>query len=254
MFARRNPYLDNQNGIIRRYAREKAGWDIHLEKTRQTIAKRALDSKPGTAVVLGSGWLLDVPLELLMKRFRTVCLVDIAHPPQLLHKYRNEKKLRFLSRDLTGGTAALAKQWLSTWKHRATPPDISSLQVLVPDIGISPDDVDFCASVNTLSQLDNQFIDALGPAEFLTQTIKQTIRSTIQQAHLEILPAHRSILVTDYRENYCDKNGKICSVNELLDIDTAGRTITDRWQWKFDTHNTYHPDYDVFLDVLAVVL
>ena len=58
-------YLADQYEIIHRYHREQGGWDSHLKNCREYITKKGTKHNVKEITILGSGWLLDVPLELL---------------------------------------------------------------------------------------------------------------------------------------------------------------------------------------------
>ena len=77
-------FTGDQNGIIDRYFKEKEGWRSHLEKSKQYIIN-FIEDKSGTLAVFGSGWLLDLPIEELSRKFNTIYLVDIIQPPQIKH-------------------------------------------------------------------------------------------------------------------------------------------------------------------------
>jgi len=96
-------FLSDQEGIMTRYLKEKENWDEHLEKSREYILKSVGNKKLSTISILGSGWLLDVPLEELTIQFQKVILVDIFHPPQILHKVRNMPRVKTMEMDITGG-------------------------------------------------------------------------------------------------------------------------------------------------------
>ena len=65
---RRAGYLKDQTGIRRRYEREQEPWQQHIDNTRRFIvesARKAANHK--SVAVLGSGWLLDVPVDELLQ-------------------------------------------------------------------------------------------------------------------------------------------------------------------------------------------
>src|SRR5690349_4903760 len=67
-------------GLWARGRRQRAAWHDHLARTRAAIeGPMARLTKGGTAVVLGSGPLFDVPLDALARHFKSVVLVDRAH-------------------------------------------------------------------------------------------------------------------------------------------------------------------------------
>src|SRR5438270_30342 len=56
-------------------------WEPHFERTRSVIrTAMAQCSRQRKAVLFGSGWLNDVPLDDLARTFREVILVDAVHP------------------------------------------------------------------------------------------------------------------------------------------------------------------------------
>jgi hypothetical protein len=69
-------FIKDQEGIMNRYLRESSQWKKHLEKTRNFISGSFSHTEAETVAVLGSGWLLDVPLDHLVQRFRHVYLVS----------------------------------------------------------------------------------------------------------------------------------------------------------------------------------
>lgn len=79
-----------QAAIRARLRRHAPLWGTHLAICRDLISETARRCQGnGTAVVLGSGLLLDIPIECLCRRFERVLLVDLHHPfPARLAKRR----------------------------------------------------------------------------------------------------------------------------------------------------------------------
>jgi len=107
-WIRRMGFLRDQEGIMNRYLREKGNWDPHLNHSKEFILRCFRDDRIQTVAVLGSGWLLDVPLDEMAKRFSTIYLVDIRHPPQIRKKVEPMSRVRLIEADLTGGADAAA--------------------------------------------------------------------------------------------------------------------------------------------------
>ena len=95
-------FKKDQNGIINRYLREKGGWETHLTNTKDVILHSSKNKEKESCLVLGSGWLLDVPIDNLKDTFKKVYLVDIVHPKQITHKYRKYKNIEFIKVDISG--------------------------------------------------------------------------------------------------------------------------------------------------------
>src|SRR5262249_23632393 len=95
------------------------------------------------AVVFGSGFLHDVPLEELCEAFQHVVLVDLIHPFSTRRKAK-QCGAALLTADVSETAEAV---WLAV-ERPGTPLPRSRPRLFLRD-----DDVDFVASVNLLSQL-----------------------------------------------------------------------------------------------------
>src|SRR5664279_4559157 len=96
-------YKADQEGIMNRCIREKNNWKEHLKNTSEYIIKFCDLLPAGSSIaILGSGWLLDVPIDYLLKKFSRIYLVDMCHPIQVKHKYKDNPNIIFVEKDLTG--------------------------------------------------------------------------------------------------------------------------------------------------------
>ena len=76
--------------------------DVGVILRRRLGAQRRGDAAPGrVALVLGSGGLLDVPLEELSRRFGEVWLVDMVHPWRARLWARRLGNVRLIEHDIT---------------------------------------------------------------------------------------------------------------------------------------------------------
>jgi len=80
---RKMEYISDQRGIINRYINEGKNWNLHLENTKKYIINSTKTKNKENVAILGSGWLLDLPLSFLNENFKTIYLVDIYHPRQI---------------------------------------------------------------------------------------------------------------------------------------------------------------------------
>ena len=67
--VRKMGYISDQEGIMKRYLNEQDKWEFHLQNTRQFILDSFKDVQIRNLAIFGSGWLLDLPLEELSKKF-----------------------------------------------------------------------------------------------------------------------------------------------------------------------------------------
>ncbi|KHK02139.1 hypothetical protein [Desulfovibrio sp. TomC] len=140
--------------INARHRRCAAAWEPHLAATR-TLILDAAQAAVGreTAVVLGSGACLDVPVAELAGLFRQVVLLDAHHPRPAGVLAARFPNVRLVTADATGMVQAAR----TAAKSRSPLP----CPVPRPDplAGLAPD---FTASVNLASQLPIPFYRLLG--------------------------------------------------------------------------------------------
>jgi hypothetical protein len=239
-------FKNDQQGIINRYIRESGGWDTHLQNTKDFILQSAKSKKKKSCVVLGSGWLLDVPIDELLQLFDKIILIDIVHPKQILHKYRKHHNIEFVEADITGLIEAVY--------HFLKQSDKKLNEIEAVYIGEwynMLQETDFVVSVNILNQLDILICDYIKKTNiYSTEEIKE-FRKKIQQNHFDMLPVGKSCLISDYMELNLD-GGKIIKKKPLVYINLPMNKKTKKWQWDFDTHQTYHKNVDIVFKVMGV--
>jgi hypothetical protein len=95
-------YYNYQAGLIHHHIDQQAGWEDHQAHCRNFILKAIELYKPGKVTVLGSGWLLDLPLAELAECNGSVSLIDIVHPPDVIAQARNFNNVELIEQDITG--------------------------------------------------------------------------------------------------------------------------------------------------------
>ena len=96
-------YYNYQQGLIYHRLREQSGWNSHLRNCRSFIARSLYFAKPSIVTVLGSGWLLDLPLKEIAEQVRQVNLVDIIHPPDVKKQITVFPNVTLREEDISGG-------------------------------------------------------------------------------------------------------------------------------------------------------
>jgi len=207
--------------IAARHGRCRAAWQPHLEAVKSLVLDAA-DTTPGrgTAVILGSGPCLDVPVAALCARFREVLLVDAHHPRPARALAQQHANIRLIEADVTG---------MGLLAHRAAKSKASlphPVPVPNPLPGTQPD---FTASLNLASQLPIPFYKALGGRVDEAQ-LEGFCRGLIEAhfAWLEKLPG-RTCLVCDRAWERVD-GGEILETSDALEGIVPPRP--DRsWTW-----------------------
>lgn len=161
-----------------RHRRCRRAWADHLARSRRAIeAAIARARGRDTAVILGSGRLLDVPLAALAAAFRRVVLVDALHPLTARLGARRYGNVELWSADVTGTVAAL---------HRLRPGDpLPAARAFAP---LHAPGIDLVVSLNLLSQI------GVAPGEWIERRLgpgaggmAQAFGAALVRAHLDDL-------------------------------------------------------------------
>lgn len=219
--ARRLGYDREAVSIAARYRRCRAAWTPHLEATKALVLEAAA-ACPGrdTALVLGSGLCLDVPVAALAKLFATVVLVDAHQPRATRALARSFPNVRLVEADLTG----LARTAVQAARSKTAPlPGVP-----LPDVacGLRPD---FTASVNLASQLPIPLAKLLG-RRFSGPDL-EALGARLVEAHFAALArlSGRVCLACDVAWERIEEGKVVASTDALTG---ARRPRPDRvWTW-----------------------
>lgn len=240
---KRMGYLSDQKGIINRYLREMGGWDSHLYRCRDYILRSADILKPETVTILGSGWLLDVPLEELAESGMEINLVDINHPPQVRRRVARFSNVTLVEDDITGGLSEMVYRLVAGNDDNL--PDIKIPEYL-PDYHCG-----LVISLNILTQLDMFLTDYLVRNSSIENEQLRQFRGRVQQQHISFLKSRGALLISDFREDIYRDNDIIES-NDLLFTPFPEGTENEEWDWEFDTRGMYYSGKKVVFRVKAL--
>ncbi len=223
-------YYAYQNGLIYNHLSQEGGWDSHLEHCRKFINRALEHFKPECVTVLGSGWLLDLPLAEMLERTGKVYLVDIIHPPQVLKQAGELENVILVEQDISGGLIG------EIWKRTGNINLFRKIRSFEPlDIPEFKTDFDpgYVISLNLLTQLESQLIDWLEKKTAMNGEELMSMRKRIQESHLGYLRKHRSLLITDYEEIVTKKSGEATTIPTLF-VTLPEGLFSEKWTWDFD--------------------
>jgi hypothetical protein len=243
-------YYDYQQGLIHRHLNQDEGWNSHLGNCRNYIVSAVNEFKPEKVTVLGSGWLLDLPLAEILDVAKLVVLIDIVHPPEAQKQIASLRGVELVEDDVTGGIAA------AVWEKAANVPFFRKIDtigdIIVPGYELK-EDPGLVISLNILSQLD------VLPVEFLRKRSKVKeeelllFRRNIQDEHIRFLSKQRSVLITDICEIFTDSSGSKTEVKTVIAGLPEG---TDRkeWTWDFDLKRSDYFEKKSVMKVIAMII
>ncbi|HZW23998.1 MAG TPA: hypothetical protein VFF26_00810 [Gallionella sp.] len=241
--VRKLGYLRESIAIRSRHRRCKTAWQPHLTNSRTAL----LDSLQAcssfrTALVFGSGLLLDVPLDELARRFEQVYLVDVVHLPEVKRAVRRHANVRCIDLDVTGFIEHMG----------ALSPE--RLELPPPDCFLDEPDIDWVASVNLLSQLP------LLPADWLRQHFPELDEAMLEawgtrmmRQHMDYLAAFAAptCLLVDMEQTVHDLNGEV-----IENINFAARLgldegASEQWRWNIAPPGEIAPGIGSFHRIAA---
>lgn len=226
----RMDYYSYQEGLISRYLNQKEAWDSHLARCREYILRSVALFRPATVTVLGSGWLLEVPLIELAEEAGRINLVDIIHPADVVRQVAGLGNVNLVEADVSGGLvgqlASLPGRNL-IFKGRL---DLGSIHI--PEYEYN-EDPGMVISVNLLSQIDSLPVRMLRNRFRLNENDILSFRERIQMSHIAMLRRHRSVLISDHTEVFTSVNGNKTEEKTVVAQIPDGQN-PEEWTWDFD--------------------
>jgi hypothetical protein len=239
-------YLHELFGIRQRHRRWASAWGPHLERTRALLrAAAARCPARRKAVVLGAGWLSDVPVAELAAAFREVTLVDVVHPRATRRQARRWPNVRLLGADVTGTAEEV---WRRARRRGADLPRAT------PTLFCDDPEVDLVASVNLLSQLPcltERYLLRAGvhPPDAITAYARDVVVAHL--GYLRRLPGVVA-LIADVEALTVSAAGRVVSRSTTLygaELPWEGES----WVWPLVPRRAAYPHHGAHLHVVGVV-
>jgi len=238
-----------------RFFREEGGWNSHLENTKQFIIKAIENTDLKRIAILGSGWLLDVPIENIVRKFEKVYLIDINHPVQIQQKTANYKNVELIEADISTAIEP-TYNFVNSYKKPQLRPQLNDLitaielnsQFFLSDIF----DSTYIISVNLLNQLDILISDYVKKFSIFNSTEIIELKRVIQNKHLSFLKQSKACIISDYEELLYNSMTQHEQTNSLVYIDLPDGKRQEKWQWEFDTTESYYPSHKTIFNVIAI--
>jgi hypothetical protein len=243
-------HLAQQVAIWARHKRHSAAWRPHLARAKALAlasARACPEHARRTALVLGPGLLLDVPLDELAALFQKVVLADMAFVPEVRAKAARLGNVQVLEVDLTGrlGLLAGALDGQAPGTAPGLAPGLAKVAARLPEL-------DFVYSANLLSQLPLFALPGLSasPPPGLAQERRAELAAELVRQHLDGLAALPCpvCLVTDVTERGLRQGVLDYEVDLLFGVEPG--LTGETWTWDLA------PDGEAVrgLDVERVVL
>jgi hypothetical protein len=236
-------YYNYQQGLIYKHIDQEGGWNSHLRKCRNFIIKSLDFYKPSKITVLGSGWLLDLPLMEMVEKTDSIDLIDIVHPPEVISQISGLKNVYLKEEDITGGL--ITEIWNLAGRRYFFNKLKSLENIHIPEYK-PQSDPGLVISLNILTQLESLPVELLRKKSKAGDESFIVLRKQIQEKHIDFLKKYDSVLITDISEVITDTAGK---TTEELSVFGAlpEAIIREEWSWYFEpVRSDYYRKKSVF--------
>lgn len=238
-------FVNSSVALEARHKRCAEAWRPHLENCHRMI----LENLPVAAtniLIVGSGPLLEIPIDELLKRQLQITLVDVVHPSRprkLGAKFASQLKL--LEIDVSGIVEAIkTKNFEDVRKFKFRPPPIESL--------LDGKSFDYVISANLISQLALDPYEALKKYYWADDTYFGRLAKRMGDQHLEWLKSFhaKTLIIADVERTYFDKHGQKVDKTASAYRLTAGE-IVGNWDWEISPFGETSKDFCYIMSVEA---
>lgn len=239
--ARKLGYLYESIALNERHRRRQQDWQSHINKCKEHTL-RAVSSLPKkqNMLVLGSGPLIELPIDDLVALFDKVYLFDFVHPRAVRAKWGRHPKVELVEIDLLGLATNLL-QWTSGTLPVPRPPDLRSFHP------------SFVLSANCLSQLP------LSPRRHLERYVPEVDLNLyceqISAAHLISIKAAAvpHLIMSDFETRTIETDGTVGGTTVPF-FDRESLKLIDSWTWKLAPKGELYRNRSVEMSVGAFTL
>jgi len=277
-WVKRMGYGREAVAMTARHKRCREAWAGHLESCRNLIVTAAETVEAhGHAVVLGSGPLLDIPLDDLARTFKRVDLVDLVHTRAARLRADGFTNVHLIEADVSGVARDVYGMALTAEPRgdRPAPPiglrntscqvidaavkqaealgdRLRALPTPQPDAGLV-EGADFVISSNVLSQLPLLPLDWLAAhCPWASDAQRQTLARAIIDHHLALLQNHtgRVVLITEVLRLLDDGEKAMQKIDPLFGAQVFYEG--EEWWWKIAPRPEIDRDHDLRLRILGI--
>jgi len=248
---RRMKYVSDQEGLLEKYLEEHEGWQEHLQNSKEFIMECVRKHKPQSVVIMGSGWLLDVPFKELAAECNQVYLADIRHPRQVRAMVRDYPNCSLIYTDLTGGAVTWIYSLVRSNRKTGKKESLKSFSFGKPELA---DRKTYLVSLNILNQLDIILLNWLNKFIKYPEDEINYFRKKIQENHIELLKPGHSCLICDHKEITLDKKNQVVSTKNPVYADLPKAERKKEWKWYFDRGGAFGQGYKTEFNIIALEL
>lgn len=208
-------------------------WKSHNENSRQFIRDYVAKIQPKSVLVIGSGLLLEVPIETLLEKTEKIYLVDLVHAREIRKLAAKNSKIELIEQDISG-LLGILKKGTGPFQLKNIP------WKRLPAWNLPK--VDLVISANLLSQIPLMISEVL---PMTSETYKKFARN-VRDQHIERLfeQAPKVLLFADFETRYIDQGGTRIKT-ESYEVSLKALKFDREWLWEIAPFGETSKDYKI---------
>ncbi|MBC7713114.1 MAG: hypothetical protein H7177_07230 [Rhizobacter sp.] len=236
-------HLSESISLIAREKRCKKAWLSHRTQCIEFITTHLSEAVNFESVlVLGSGPLHEIPIDVLSRTFKKVVLVDIVHLKSTRESVSHLTNIEFVEHEISEIESSLKKE--------------KALIEKVP-VAFQNNDWGLVLSINIMSQLPLH-LDSYIKKKLKNKFTEAQVQNFLEQVtanHLLYLYAFHCpvVLITDVETTYTDKIGTILQ-NDINYTHLAFPEVLSSWTWNVAPIPEFDKNMAMKMKVAAFVL
>lgn len=240
LLAKRWGYTTQSVALKFRARRCRKHWQEHLSHSKSFILEFLQKSSSKRLTILGSGHLLEIPIQEILQQGIQVTLVDLVHPRHVRALARRyPQQVQLIEKDLSSVLSSLQP------KMKAS----ELLQISWDSLpGWDLPKTEAVVSANLLSQIPLIISESIKMTSQEYEDFARKIRDLHIQRMLEIAP--KAALFADFETHYVDRQGKRLD-KETYEVNLRDLRKTQEWLWEISPYGEASPHYRVDMHVRA---
>lgn len=214
-------------------------WQDHLGKCHQLIREQWQRLQPKSIMIIGSGLLMEIPINDLLEKSEKIYLVDLVHNRDVRALAKRHRKIELIEKDISSLLTILNKGW-------------GAIQLKnIPWEQLNPWElpkVDWVISANLLSQIPLMISDSLP----MTASVYKDFARRLRDQHIERLlkQGEAVLLFADFETRYVDHNQQVIQ-NDSYNVNLQNLKFLREWIWEVSPYGETSKDYKVEMLVKA---
>lgn len=216
-------FVNSSIALEARAKRCAKAWKPHLDHCHRVILKY-LPQDAKRILIIGSGPLLEIPIQELLKRDLKIALMDVVHPLKTRKlAAKHPDKIELIENDATGIVEVIkAKDYDTVRDLKFRPHKL--------DLG----KFDYVVSANLISQLPLDPYDAVKRFKWADDAFFSRMAHEMGERHIEWIQAFgapKTLVIADVGRTYYDKAGQEIDKSVSAYRLNQGKLV-EEWDWE----------------------